>query len=557
MRNYRHYLEISVFAFIFLFTVSCMSYDDENLSPGNTIADGDTTVDGDASVVDGDSIAAVDGDEAIDGDSDISMTDGDAPSEGETDVTEDGDAEEILDGDIDVDSFEEDIVEAVEEEIDPMALCPEEQEPFVMYLSSDDSNSVASPVIARNLVTNGIRPYMYMRIWEFLNYYHIDYDAPSKEDMVAVYADMEQIDDSGEFTLQVAARSYDLENRDSRPMNLTFVLDTSGSMHGFPIDYMKETCVAIASRLQKGDIVSMVTWSTSQSVILNGHEVSGANDATFLNAILSLDANGGTDLHAGLVKGYELANANFSPDKLNRVILISDGNANAGITDVNIISQNADKNEGDGIYLVGVGVGTGYNDTLMNDVTDAGKGAYVFIDSPEEAHLMFGDRFFENMEIAVRNVQMEVILPWYFQMKEFHGEEWSSDPREVEPQHLAPNDAMVFHQIIEACWSELVEADDEIKVTANFIDPVTKASKSVSKTYSVAQLLDANKARLDKGNAIVRYAETLQRYSFYGQATNPLLDESIEMFNSLNEEYNDPDLKEMLNTLNNLKRLGY
>ena len=74
---------------------------------------------------------------------------------------------------------------------------------------------------------------------------------------------------------------------------------------------------------------------------------------------------------------------------------------------------------------------------------------------PEQMRLFIKDfsdyRFDEVMEVAARAVQVEVTLPWYFQMKKFYGEEWSEDPEEVEPQHLAPGDATLILQTLKAC----------------------------------------------------------------------------------------------------------
>ena len=69
----------------------------------------------------------------------------------------------------------------------------------------------------------------------------------------------------------------------------------------------------------------------------------------------------------------------------HRVVLISDGGANAGVTDLDLIASEASDSDGEGTYLLGVGVGSPgvYKHELMDAVTDAGKGAYVFIDSED------------------------------------------------------------------------------------------------------------------------------------------------------------------------------
>ena len=566
-----------VLALLLIVTLGLASCGGDDAGSEHDNADGDTA-DGDAAPMDGDSLADgddpdgddPDGDENVP-DGDVAYADGDSEWAGEAatdgDMPMDGD---MMDGDSvdgdnvdgdsadgDSDNFEDG--DAPEEEIDPLALCPEEEEPVVMYLSSDDSNSVASPVIARSQINQGTYP-TDIRIWEFLNYYRVPYDAPEGDNKVAVYADMHPNEEDGVYTLQVAARSFDMETRVGRPMNLTFILDTSGSMNGKPINLLREVCRTVAGQLREGDIVSLVTWNTSQTTDLMGYAVSGPNDETLLDRINSISASGGTNLSAGLNNGYELAQTHFDSSRLNRVLLVSDGQANVGTTDENIIAAAADDSEGEGIYMVGVGVGDGYNDKMMDTVTDAGRGAYIFIDSVDEAQKMFGSRFLENMEIAVRALRMEVTLPWYFSMKEFHGEEWSHNPQEVEPQHLAPNDVMVFHQVIQACWHELVSGEDEIIVRANFADPITRQHEDVEQTFTMADLMDRGSASLTKGDAIVAYAELLQyvydmRRSEGRETAKYLVGQMKDQFRELFDASYDGDYSEIADTLEKLENL--
>jgi Ca-activated chloride channel family protein len=285
-------------------------------------------------------------------------------------------------------------------------------------------------------------------------------------------------------------------------------------MGGAPIARERDVVRAIAKSLQKGDIVNAVTWSISQEVNLDKYQVTGPNDPTILDLAASLKAGGGTDLHAGLVRGYELAEASYGAGRLNRIVLISDGGANAGITDQELIGDKSKKQDKEGIYLVGVGAGQGngysYNDELMDVVTDKGRGAYVYIDTKAEADAIFGERFNEVMEIAARSVQLELTLPWYFQMHKFYGEEYSEDPKDIEPQHLAPADVMVFNQVLKACAPEVVVPTDVITVKVSWQDPYSYDSKSKSLQLTVASLLRGPKAQLLKGKAIVAYAEALK-----------------------------------------------
>ncbi len=388
----------------------------------------------------------------------------------------------------------------------------DDQTPVVLFLSPDDSNSTSSPVQVREAArAGGYLGNVPIRTWEFLNYYSFDYPG-AEPGTVIVTPQLARVGDSKDaFTLQIGVSSEQITNADRPLMNITLVLDESGSMEGKSMDMQKATCRALVGSLRKGDIVSMVGWDTENAIKLEGHAVTGPNDPTLLAEIDALAAGGGTDLNGGLIAGYALAHKQFNQDRINRVVLISDGGANAGVTDIDLISGGAGAQDKDGIYLVGVGVGESdfYNDALMDAVTDAGRGASLFIPSEDEAKKMFGERFVSTMAVAVRDVQVQLDMPPGFKIVKFSGEEFSSDPTQIEPQHLAPNDAMVFHQTLSTCAPNLGEAA-ELKVTARYRDAENFAARETSETLLIGDALAESSPQLLKGAAVFQYAESLK-----------------------------------------------
>jgi Ca-activated chloride channel family protein len=430
---------------------------------------------------------------------------------------------------------------------DPEPTCNEVDE-VVLYLSPDDSNSMSSPVQIRSeVMSSNDLSYAPVRVWEIMNYYDFPYP-PAVDGELALHAAMQPVaGESNTWRLQLAVSSEAMSAAERPPLNLTLVLDTSGSMEGEPIELLEQTCLAIASQLREGDTVSLVEWDTENTWTLAGYAVTGPNDTTLIDAIDSLAADGGTDLNGGLVSGYMLAQQVYDGDMLNRLVLISDGGANVGVTSVDLIAQNAVYGGSDGVYLVGVGVGDGpgYNDELMDQVTDAGKGASVFVDSDDEAWKVFGSKFENTLAIAGRDVQVELTMPPGFEIVKFSGEEYSGDPTEVEPQHIAPNDAMVFHQQIRTCAPELVDAAAEFTVSATWKDPWTFESKQITQTWTYAELMAAEQGLLLKGAAVLAYAEALQQSSGMQAGL-----EAIAAAQALLPE--DPDLAEMGQVLERL-----
>ncbi|MEZ4385223.1 MAG: VWA domain-containing protein [Nannocystaceae bacterium] len=437
-------------------------------------------------------------------------------------------------------------------------LCDSEA-PVTLYLSPDDSNSMSSPVQVRETILSGWQDYLWgvpIRMWEFFNYYTFDYPAADPGEVI-VTPELYRLEEQpeGEYLLQIGVSSEVISNENRAPMNITLVLDESGSMSGPPMEMQKETCRAIAASLKDGDIVSMVGWDTSNAIKLAGYKVTGPDDATLLGKCNGLEAGGGTDLHGGLSAGYDLAHASYDAERINRVVLVSDGGANAGITDVEIIAGGAGGQNEDGIYLVGVGVGSydTYQDGLMDHVTDVGKGASVFIPSAEEAWKVFNEDFVNTMAVAVRDVQVKLDMPPGFKIVKFSGEEYSDNPSEIEPQHLAPNDTMVFHQTIATCAPELVTDDTPITVTARYKDAITFEPKEVVATVTFGELLGVESPMVRKGAAIYAYVDALEAVK---SATEPEAAKAEALARIATAKLllpTDPDLAEMEAVLAALK----
>ncbi|MCA9707391.1 MAG: hypothetical protein KDK70_16185, partial [Myxococcales bacterium] len=173
------------------------------------------------------------------------------------------------------------------------------QADVTLFLSPDDSNSMSSPVQARAAVLSdwGSVQSVAIRTWEFFNYYGFGYPAAPEPGAVAVTPSLLAGEAEGEFLLQIGVSSHSLSAATREPINVTLVLDTSGSMSGHPMDMLEASSLAIVGSLDEGDTVSMVTWDTSNAIVLGGYHVTGPNDPVVVEAITSLEAGGGTDLH--------------------------------------------------------------------------------------------------------------------------------------------------------------------------------------------------------------------------------------------------------------------
>ncbi len=389
--------------------------------------------------------------------------------------------------------------------------------------TSEDSLSKADPTIARFLIEHDRPIFPTVRPREFLNYYDFDY-RPHEEGKLRVDARLRELDAEGAYDLQIGVVAPEMTAQERRPLDLTIAVDTSESMSGAPIQRVKQCCVAIAGSLRAGDTVSLVSWNAEQPVLLENHAVDGASDATLVGHCNALAVGGSSDPHAGLSTAYDLAEAGFSPKRADRVILLSDGGASADPSALDRIEAAA-RDDGNGaILLVAAGIGdeadpTCYDDTSMRRIAAAGAGAYLFVDSAEEAAAAFGPRFLSNVEIAARDVRVELSLPPSFEMPELHGDEQPRDPDEVRPQQLAADDALVFRRRVESCAPELVSLEGQVGIEVLFENPITREPAGVEILTTLGDLLDEDPAPLLKGGAVLAYAEALQDLSeLSGQA---------------------------------------
>ena len=511
------------------------SDDDDAMTDDDDAVDDDDVADDDDAWGDDDDDAASDDDDAADDDD--AMSDDDDSFTDDDDATGDDDdatGDDPLDGeDITCDEFSE--------------------EPTLWYVSADDSNSQADGAHLRGLIEEGLSLSSYgpFRPYELFNYYSWDFpSAPPGQ--LRLEAQMRADEDDPElFSLVVGVTAPAMSEVTRPDLNLTFTVDTSCSMNGEGILNEQAALQAMASQLRAGDIVSVVEWSATSALVIDSRPVTGPTDTVLTDYIDGLSSGGGTNLSGGLQAAYLQANANYDPEKLNRVVLISDGGANIGPTDGTLIGSNAEDAENEGIYLIGIGTPPHYqyNDQLMNDVTDLGKGAYIYIDEPSEAwHQLTGSRFLSNVALAAKDVRLEMTLPPGFATETFYGEQISQNASEVEPQHLGPNDSMMYVQTVRDCSADAESAEALFEFTVTWQDLATGADMSETISATRDELLTASARELYKVSAVVAYVDAANEvYSLpYGQRL-PYMDGVWSHVNTVLSSFPaDEDLQEIL-----------
>lgn len=194
-----------------------------------------------------------------------------------------------------------------------------------------------------------------------------------------------------------------------RDANLTFVIDVSGSMaETGKLDLVQDALHYLVDQLQPADAVAIVAFNDRASVL---REMTRVADAQLLHdAIDRLKASGSTNLGAGLVTGYQLARDSFRPRVTNRVVILSDGLANTGTTDVRTLLSHIQEEAAKEISLLGVGVGSDYGDKLMEELTNRGDGFVVYISERKQAREIFVRRLPSTLAVRAYDAKAQVVF---------------------------------------------------------------------------------------------------------------------------------------------------
>ena len=190
-------------------------------------------------------------------------------------------------------------------------------------------------------------------------------------------------------------------------LNIGLVLDRSGSMAGGgKMDYARQAAVFAVEQLLPTDRVSVTIFD---DVVETPVPSTLATDKAHVASLIRrIEPRGSTALHAGWKAGAEQVLGNLVAGGLNRVLLLSDGLANAGVTDPNAIAADAQAVARGGVSTTTLGLGSDYNEDLMEDMAKGGDGNYYFIETPRQLADIFQTELHGLMATAGQKVSLGV-----------------------------------------------------------------------------------------------------------------------------------------------------
>ena len=275
---------------------------------------------------------------------------------------------------------------------------------------SVDVDTASYSIVRSSLMRGQLPPEGAVRVEELMNYFPYDYAAPDK-DGAPFQPTVSVIDTPWNTDTQLVhiALQGTLPDVDTRPpLNLVFLIDTSGSMsNADKLPLLKQSFMLMLDQLRPEDQVAIVEYAGSAGQVL---APTNASERTqILQAIQGLGAGGSTNGQGGLEQAYAVADSMAEDGEVSRVILATDGDFNVGINDPYALKNFIAGKRDTGTYLSVLGFGRGnLDDATMQALAQNGNGQAAYIDTLSEAQKVLVDQLSGALFTIASDVKVQV-----------------------------------------------------------------------------------------------------------------------------------------------------
>jgi len=355
-----------------------------------------------------------------------------------------------------------------------------------------------------------------------------------------------------------------VQTSNRRPLNLSLVIDRSGSMAGQPLRYAIKAAQKLVESLNPDDIVSVVIYDDTPETILPPQ--TAADKAKISTQISRIRAGGCTNLSGGWLMGCECVRSQQTEERLNRVLLLTDGQANSGITNRQDLTQTAKQQAEQGIITTTLGFGTNFNEDLLIDIADAAGGNFYFIQSPDDAVDVFRIELesltsvvAENLTVTIRpeaSVQISEVLNKYQSTTQGKASEiLLGDVYQIEAKQLA----LQLSIPPQKNPGSLTIATIEYQYQTTTDDKIQQVSEQIPIAITVASAEEASRTEADM--SVVEQTSQLRiarlKNEAIAMADRGQYEEAAEVLRSKVEELKSKLLNEIFEVAEEIAQLEY
>lgn len=235
----------------------------------------------------------------------------------------------------------------------------------------------------------------------------------------------------GEVHLAISLEGLAAKGQKGVPINLGLVIDRSGSMAGPKLDHARQAARVLVNKLRPGDRVAIITYGSDVTVLVPSREITAHGKEKILAAIDQIVDSGGTFLSGGFEAGESEVLRFGRQGYVNRVVLISDGQANEGVTAPAQLSELARKAMGRGVHVTTMGVGLDFNENVMTAMAEHGGGHYYYIQNSSAMANIFTRELETMLSTVAQRAVLELDLRPDVELVELYGYPHEREGRKV------------------------------------------------------------------------------------------------------------------------------
>jgi Ca-activated chloride channel family protein len=217
--------------------------------------------------------------------------------------------------------------------------------------------------------------------------------------------------EDGTVTVALTLTGHEIQREPAaavQPVDLVVVLDRSGSMEGQKIDDARKAIIQVVDRMGVQDRVSVISYANDARLDFPLSYLDHRNISRVGTRVRSIYPGGGTNLGSGLQYGIETLLHTAGGPRQRKVILISDGLANQGITSLHGLANMAAHGAEHNFTISTVGVGYDFNEVLMTTIADHGAGSYYFLENPAAFARIFEKEFENSRNVIAASVELRI-----------------------------------------------------------------------------------------------------------------------------------------------------
>ncbi len=210
--------------------------------------------------------------------------------------------------------------------------------------------------------------------------------------------------------LKVSLTGFPQELKKRSPINLALVIDRSSSMSAENrIENAREAAITAVSLLNENDTLSVITYDSAVEIIVPATKVKDKK-AIIDKIRKNTNPQGMTALFAGVSKGLDQVSKYLDKELVNRIILLSDGQANVGPSSISEVAELAKRAAKKGVAISTIGLGNAYNEDLMTAIASYSDGNHAYVQKSADLEKVFAREFDDVMSVVAQDVEVTIRL---------------------------------------------------------------------------------------------------------------------------------------------------